>query len=291
MKMAFESSSLPKCWVLLALSIALLVGRSYANSVMFSEGGSLAAVDLALKASQSGGMIVAAKGTGCAALVSLSTARVSTDEASMHHPASRATARARLEKKMQVERIKVLDASALFASVGVVADTIYLADTLFDQVTNHKYVYGNSVPISRLAKYLSILTHSRTLERTVRPFGVHSCLIGRMNAQDVGERNVGEDSDLWIYEVDTLGNIFGCHWCCIGSTLENARRVEKALRGAGGEIKGSKEGKEIVRHCLQCIKSTLLRDLEPHEVSASVIEAGGRPHLLSIGEINELLHD
>ena len=78
--------------------------------------------------------------------------------------------------------------------------------------------------------------------------------------------------DLWQNNLDTPG-------------------VQGPAHDYNNTCKGSKEGKEIVRHCLQCIKSTLLQDLEPHEVSASVIEAGGRPHLLSIGEINELLHD
>ena len=286
----YKSSLVPILRVLLTLGMLTVFGQ--ARSVMFSESGSLTAVDLASKASQSGGMIVAAKGSGCAALVSLSTARVKTEEGATSHPASDATALERLEKRVEVERIKILDASALFASVGIVADTNYLADTLFDQVTEHKYVYGNSMPISRLAKHLSILMHSHTLEHTSRPFGVHSCLIGRMKtlvkSEGEGDKG-GEDDDLWVYEIDTLGNIFGCRWCCIGSSLQNAGRVEKALRGVGKDIEICKEGKELVKHCLKCVKATLMEDLEPHEVSVSVVEAGAFPRLLSIDEIQELL--
>ena len=212
-----------------------------------------------------------------------------TDEEPTYHLNSDETARMRLEKKMKVERIRILDSSTLFASVGVVADTIYLSDILFDQVTNHKYIYGNSMPISRLAKKLSSLIHVRTLERTTRPFGVHACLIGRMYALGEGGRKEDEDDDLWIYEIDALGNIYVCRWCCIGSSLENASRLNDALRGVGEKIKDSKGGQELVRHCLRCIKLKFLEDLEPHEVCASIIETGCNPRLLSNDEMRELL--
>lgn len=263
--------------------LVLIHDLCWASSGLFGDYGGLSAVDLAVKASQSGGMILAAKGDNCAALVSLSKGGMTSVTSTVRNTSSLK----RLDETITVERIKVLDSSIIFASVGLASDSNYLADSLFDEVTNHRFLYGTSIPVSRLAKHLSMMKHSQTLESTSRPFGVHSCLIGRMRAaaksrmEEVGEKESDVDNGgPWIYEIDVLGNIFGCRWCCVGNR-EDAIKVEKELRKRGLEMAKCRDGKELVQHCLECLQVGLKTTIESYQVSASILDSAGNAVLFN----------
>ena len=207
------------------------------------------AADLADKAARNGASIVlAAKGNQCAVLVSYSNAHSTSSTSSDDD-----SAMARLMEKSRADRVRLLDSSTVMASVGLVADANYLADNLFEEITQHKFVFGSNLPVVRLAKTLSIMAHSQTLQRNSRPFGIHSCLIG-LNSYDHASRKT---DDPWgIYEVDVLGNIFPCKYTCLGP-LDIAAKIAKELNKAGDDLDRTTEATKLLKQCIGCLQRGL----------------------------------
>ena len=241
----------------LVLSCVLGGTASGTGGDFFSDFGGLMAADLADKAARSGGMIVAAKGAKCAALISYSSDITTGSQLTKSSSLSGNSPLARLMKQSTNDRVRLLDTSTVMASVGLVADANYLADNLFEEVTQHKFVFGSSIPVVRIAKTLSILAHSQTLQRNSRPFGVHSCLVG-MNSYDHTPSSVGtSNTNPWgIYEVDVLGNVFPCKWTCLGP-LEAAKSVVDELGKAGTELERTDDGFALLKTCITCLRNGL----------------------------------
>lgn len=241
-------------WLVIATLLGSAVGG--AGSDFFSEHGGLVAADSADKAARSGGLIVAAKGDKCAVLVSYSSDKTAPTSASSTSSQDSSPV-SRLMRQSRNDRVRLLDSSTVMASVGMVSDANFLADNLFEEITQHKFVFGSDLPVARLAKTLSILVHSQTLQRNSRPFGVHTCLVGLNSYDHPLSPNDTSNIDPWgLYEVDVLGNIFPCKWTCLGPR-EAAKCVVGELGKARADIEGTTDAQELLKTCVACLRSGL----------------------------------
>jgi 20S proteasome alpha/beta subunit len=330
-------------WCFIGCAFILYPTAVSGTSEFFSEHGSLLSADLADKCARNGGMVVAAKGDNCAVLISYTSSSSSSSSKRRRGgcdlsipPSSDGVVRAqqhkdnsgeengegendrnekddgnggsslsRLEDMSYTERIKLLDDATVLSSVGLTADANYLADALFEEIAQHRFVFGSSITAARLAKVLSTMAHGRTLQRSLRPFGVHSCILGSdtegggtaaltdpptATGSDYGdddEKKQQQQQQLGLYEVDVLGNIYPCRWTCIGSTREQAARVVRELDRASHSLSSATDATTLSKVCLACLRRAMLKGQEEEEESSSAGPLSLRAHELQIAVVEE----
>lgn len=166
------------------------MGSLGANPFVFDSSGRLPQVDAAFEAANKGGTIFAVKGSDSIVILTQSD-----------------TGKNLLlsgDRGFRNKKIRMLCKSITCCLSGIMADSLYFANKLFEEVANHNYAYGSDPSVIRLSKSAANILHERTL-KNYRPLGVKAILCG----WDM-------QSQLDIIEVDPMGNIHSCKASCIG---------------------------------------------------------------------------
>jgi len=108
------------------------------------------------------------------------------------------------------------------AARGVASDIGYAQNLLFEQASQHSFIYSTPIPTGRLARVLSDEMHLRTMQRRLRPLGLRSCIVGYDEGEGRGN----------LFEVDVMGNCFECTTACLGSSYEEEDEIIRAVAAA-----------------------------------------------------------
>jgi 20S proteasome alpha/beta subunit len=166
------------------------MGSLGANPFVFDSDGRLPQVDAAFEAANKGGTIFAVKGRDSIVVLTQSD----TGKNSLLNG----------DGGFRNKKVRLLCKSIACCSSGIMADSLYFANRLFEEVANHNYAYGTDPSVIRLSKSAANILHERTL-KNYRPLGVKAILCG----WDMRGK-------LDINEVDPMGNIHSCKASCIG---------------------------------------------------------------------------
>ena len=144
-------------------------------------------MELAFRASNNGGTIIAAKAKDVAIMILYRKQEID-------------------ETIKESSRVKIINKKTILGFSGISSDGIHLSNVLFDKCIEYESVYGNTMPIFKCAKLMSQTLHERTLSDQTRPLGIRLCLIGT------------DDNKITpsIVDVDPIGNFHDSSVCCIG---------------------------------------------------------------------------
>jgi len=228
-----------------------LVFLAYGQTAsLFDKSGRLSQVELALKASSSGGSVLGALGRDVVVVVSWAPAQEAPSE---HIRAS--------------PRCVELCATMGFCSAGVGADASHLCDKLFDDVCNHDYMYGSAPSVWRLAKNLASYVHESTLSLRHRPFGVRCLVLGTEHraptplASSPASASASASASATpklapcLYEIDPLGNLYKCTLSGVGPYAEQLLE-----QWPGGVNPTSLDAADLTQTCLRVLEKTLEKE-------------------------------
>ncbi len=144
-------------------------------------------IELAFRASNNGGTIIAAKAKDIAIMILYRKQEID-------------------ETIKESSRVKIINKKTILGFSGISSDGIHLSNVLFDKCIEYESVYGNTMPIFKCAKLMSQTLHDRTLSDQTRPLGIRLCLIGT------------DDNKITpsIVDIDPIGNFHDSSICCIG---------------------------------------------------------------------------
>lgn len=91
------------------------------------------------------------------------------------------------------------------SSSGIASDVNFLTNKMFEEATEHSFVFGCDPPATRLAMSISDYVHGRSLSVRYRPLGIRMCIA---TYDDISKAS--------IYEIDAIGNFHRCKLSCIG---------------------------------------------------------------------------
>jgi 20S proteasome alpha/beta subunit len=159
------------------------------NPFLFDSNGRIPQVDAAFEAAAKGGTALAMKGSDSIVILTYSN---SIDSSALQY------------KSAGLKKIRMLCKSVAYCASGIMADSLYLSNRLFEDVTRNVYEFGTEPSIQRISKVAADMLHQRTLGQQ-RPLGLKVLLSG----WDSRGR-------LHIIEVDPIGNMHSCQVSCIG---------------------------------------------------------------------------
>jgi 20S proteasome alpha/beta subunit len=88
---------------------------------------------------------------------------------------------------------------------GIASDCRYLTNKLFEENSDHLYLYGSNSIGKRLALNIAQKNHKRSLYSNQRLFGAKLCIA-------YCDTKIGSQ----ILEIDPLGSIYECKLTCLG---------------------------------------------------------------------------
>ena len=151
----------------------------------FDSNGRLTQVEYANKASMNGGTIIGVRSEDIAILITWSSW---TDKNVL------------LPRKIH----KITDFTGVSSS-GIVSDVNFITDKMFEEATEHSFIFGCDPPASRLAMSIADYVHERTISARYRPLGIRTCIA-----------SYDEISKASILEIDSIGNLHKCRLTCVG---------------------------------------------------------------------------
>ena len=175
----------PIVMLLVAILFCLI---SQMSCEFFDSNGRLTQVEHANKASMNGGTIIGIRSDDVAILITWSSW---TDKNVL------------LPKKIH----RITDSIGVSSS-GIVSDVNFLTDKMFEEATEHSFIFGCDPPASRLAMSLADYVHERTISARYRPLGIRTCIA---SYDDISKAS--------IHEIDAIGNLHKCKLTCIGNYL------------------------------------------------------------------------
>ena len=177
------STNLAKAVWLTVLSV-LSFGRLI-DGEFFDKNGRLTQVEYADKASMSGGTVIGMCSDDAAVILSWSSVADGTFK---------------LPEKIQ----KITEYTAVSSS-GIMSDVKFLTDKMFNEATEHSFIFGSDPPASRMALSIADYVHDRTISARYRPLGIRMCIA-----------SYDEKFKATITEIDAIGNLHRCKLSCIG---------------------------------------------------------------------------
>lgn len=177
------STSLANALWLTVLSILLFGGLIDAE--FFDKNGRLTQVEYADKASMSGGTVIGICSDDAAVILTWSSVADGTFK---------------LPEKIQ----KITEYTAVSSS-GIMSDVKFLTDKIFNEATEHSFIFGSDPPASRMALSIADYVHDRTISARYRPLGIRMCIA-----------SYDEKLKATITEIDAIGNLHRCTLSCIG---------------------------------------------------------------------------
>ena len=156
------------------------------SSSLFDPNGRLLQVEYAYKATSNGNPVTAAKLIDCVIVISSTGIQDSASKCLM--------------------KTRRLDDFACCSFAGIASDSMYIANKLFDMVTENHFLYGSSMPTVRLANEVADIFHKRTMSEIYRPLGLKAIIAG-----------YDEVTKSSVIEIDPLGNIYLCKLSFIGN--------------------------------------------------------------------------
>jgi hypothetical protein len=94
------------------------------------------------------------------------------------------------------------------ACSGIISDSQFIIQRLFEEAQNYYSIYDSEIPVKRLVLSLSKLVHKNTMSTNIRPFGVRTCFI---SYDDVSKCSV--------LEVDCMGSCHDCYATSLGNEI------------------------------------------------------------------------
>ena len=167
------------------LIIILFLMASQMSCEFFDSNGRLTQVEYANKASMNGGTIIGVRSEDIAILITWSSW---TDKNVL------------LPRKIH----KITDYTGVSSS-GIVSDVNFITDKMFEEATEHSFIFGCDPPASRLAMSIADYVHERTISARYRPLGIRTCIA-----------SYDEISKASILEIDSIGNLHKCRLTCVG---------------------------------------------------------------------------
>ena len=165
--------------------ITLLLLISHVSSEFLDSNGRLTQVEYANIASTKGGTVIGICSDDVAVLLAWS-----------------ACSDRNVEPTQKVNRITDFIG---VSSSGIVSDVNFITDRMFEEATEHSFIFGcDPVPL-RLAMSLANYVHERTISARYRPLGLRTCIA---SFNDVSKAS--------ILEIDAIGNVHKCKLTCIG---------------------------------------------------------------------------
>jgi 20S proteasome alpha/beta subunit len=153
----------------------------------FDSNGLIPQMDLAFKASNNGGTIIAAKAKDIAVMI-------------LYRKKENG------ENIKESSRVKIINKKLIVGLSGISSDGLHLSNILFDRCIEYESIYGTIMPISRCANLMSQTLHERTLSTQSRPLGIRLCLMG------YNDNKISPS----IVDIDPLGNFHESSICCVG---------------------------------------------------------------------------
>ena len=169
----------------LRLAVLLLVIAVTISAEFFDSNGRLTQVEYANKASMKGGTVIGICSDEAAVLLTWS---------------SWSDRSVKLPRKIH----QITDFTAVSSS-GIVSDVNYLTQKMFEEATEHSFVFGSDPPASRMAMSLADYVHDRSISARYRPLGIRMCIA-----------SYDDMSNASITEIDAIGNLHRCRLSCIG---------------------------------------------------------------------------
>jgi 20S proteasome alpha/beta subunit len=155
------------------------------SAEFFDSNGRLTQVEYANKASMKGGTVIGICSDEAAVLLTWS---------------SWSDRSVKLPRKIH----QITDFTAVSSS-GIVSDVNYLTQKMFEEATEHSFIFGSDPPASRMAMSLADYVHDRSISARYRPLGIRMCIA-----------SYDDISDASITEIDAIGNLHRCKLSCIG---------------------------------------------------------------------------
>jgi 20S proteasome alpha/beta subunit len=155
------------------------------SAEFFDSSGRLTQVEYANKASMKGGTVIGICSDEAAVLLTWS----SWSDKSV---------------KLPCKIHQITDFTAVSSS-GIVSDVNYLTQKIFEEATEHSFVFGSDPPASRMALSLADYVHDRSISARYRPLGIRMCIA-----------SYDDISNASITEIDAIGNLHRCKLSCIG---------------------------------------------------------------------------
>jgi len=193
-------------------------------------------IELAFKASNNGGTIIAAKAKDIAIMILYRK-------------------KEKDETIKESSRVKIINKKTIMGFSGISPDGVHLSNILFDKCIEYESIYGNNMPLVKCAKVMSQTLHERTLSHQTRPLGVRLCLIGSND-------NISPS----IVDIDPLGNYYESSLCCIGpysnkliDSFKNKSIIESRDKTGINSVVSSDKAKciDLVKTCIGKLKSCL----------------------------------
>jgi 20S proteasome alpha/beta subunit len=219
-------------WLLLVVVRVQGNSHSYADS-MFRSDGRLGQVELAIKASDRGGNVIAAKNQHFAVALSWSPTN---------------------EIDLPIEKIKRMTRSAAIVSSGIQADANYIIEKFQRESLTERYVFDREMNPSRLAKDISSFIHSRTRSIDQRPFGIRICLIAYNEAKKLP----------CVYEIDPYGYLHDCQALGLGSTSDRLL----SLMDVDGLDQLTLSG--LIKQCINALKQATSVSSNSKDIGVSI---------------------
>lgn len=165
------------------LSICFLGG--FLNAEFFDKSGRLTQVEYADKASMNGGTVIGICSEEAAVLLTWS----SVSDGTLKLP----------------EKIQKITEHTGVSSSGILSDVKFLTDKMFNEATEHSFVFGSDPPASRLSLSIADYVHDRSISARYRPLGIRMCIA-----------SYDKTFKASITEIDAIGNLHRCKVSCIG---------------------------------------------------------------------------
>lgn len=224
------SKALMKCQLGIIILLLSLVSGLDSN-------GLIPQMELAFRASNNGGTIIAAKAKDIAIMILYRKQEIG-------------------ETIKDSSRIKIINKKTILGFSGISSDGIHLSNVLFDKCIEYENVYGNSMPILKCAKLISQTLHERTLSDQTRPLGIRLCLIGT------------DDNKITplIVDIDPIGNFHESSICCVGpyankfiELLKNSSPIKDNDKEVVNSVISSDKKKciELIKKCVGKLKLCL----------------------------------
>lgn len=184
-----------------------------------------------------------------------------------------------LRRRTALQKIHRLSKNIGIAATGVASDIETIANTLFNQGLHHSQLFNSEIPTSRLAYSMAADIHSRTIHRTIRPLGIHACMIGWDEASQ----------QACVFEIDTLGNCFRSKYSCVGKSNKqialHLARTMNILDSDQSNKKVQSEMSLLVRTGVEALLRGIMEDDEYGE-GFDATNCVGVDSLLVNGQLN-----
>jgi 20S proteasome subunit alpha 6 len=157
------------------------------------------------------------------------------------------------------KKIFMIDEHLGVSIAGLTADAQLLCRYLQNECLDHKYAYGEPMPISRLVSSLASKLQIPTQRYGRRPYGVGLLIAGY------------DAAGAHIYQTEPSANFFECRAMAIGARAQSARTY---LERRMDEVLACGALDELVLHALRALRDTLPNELSLSDKNCSVAVVG-----------------